>query len=307
VSKIRLLLVSTLVFGPVLLQTSAEANNANRPLVSARQFRTYVSGMGSDSNSCVASSPCQTFQGALAKTMPGGEIYVLDSANYGPVTITQAVTITSEGATGGVLATGSAGITISAGAQDVVTLRGLEIDGGNSGGTGILFTSGKSLNVQQSTVRNFVNSGISFASTASSWLVVSDSTLINNTNNGILASSGSGPVTVTLSRVTATGNGVGMLAHGVNTSMAITDATVTGNTYGIGATSAAVMVRNSTISDNSVGISAQESSIIRVGQSSVTANATGWQASGGQVLSYGNNNVNGNTSDGTPTTSVALN
>jgi hypothetical protein len=39
----------------------------------------------------------------------------------------------------------------------------------------------------------------------------------------------------------------------------------------------------------------------------VTANATGWQASGGQVLSYGNNNVNGNTSDGTPTTSVALN
>jgi nitrous oxidase accessory protein NosD len=59
---------------------------------------------------------CQTFQAALALTAAGGEIYVLDSANYGAVTINKAVSITSEGAMGGVLAPSGAGITIAAGA-----------------------------------------------------------------------------------------------------------------------------------------------------------------------------------------------
>jgi len=72
-------------------------------------MRTYVSGTGNDSYPCLASWPCQTFQAALALTVAGGEIYVLDSANYGAVTINKAVSITSEGAMAGVLATSGAG------------------------------------------------------------------------------------------------------------------------------------------------------------------------------------------------------
>src|SRR6478752_2955435 len=68
------------------------------------QMRTYVSGLGSDANPCTVSAPCQTFQRALAMTVAGGTIFVLDSANYGPVTINKAVTITSEGSMAGVLA-----------------------------------------------------------------------------------------------------------------------------------------------------------------------------------------------------------
>src|SRR5262245_15311338 len=71
----------------------------------APTMRTYVSGLGNDSNLCSISSPCQTFQRALAVTAAGGAIFVRDSANYGPATITKAVTITSEGAMAGVLAT----------------------------------------------------------------------------------------------------------------------------------------------------------------------------------------------------------
>ena len=67
------------------------------------------------------------------------------------------------------------------------------------------------------------------------------------------------------------------------------------------------MVRNSMISHNIVGIAADQSGIVRVGQSTITGNATGWQAiNGGQIQSYGNNNVSGNTTDGIATTRGAL-
>ena len=118
-----------------------------------------------------SASPCATFQAALALTLAGGEIFVLNSADYGPLTISKAVSITSEGAAAGILATSGAAITISAGASDVVNLRGLTIDGANSGTVGIQFVSGKSLTVQKSFVRNFTNSGISFAPSASATLV----------------------------------------------------------------------------------------------------------------------------------------
>src|SRR5262249_16758674 len=45
-------------------------------------IRSFVSGKGNDANPCTATSPCQTFQAALAVTAAGGTIYALDSANY---------------------------------------------------------------------------------------------------------------------------------------------------------------------------------------------------------------------------------
>jgi hypothetical protein len=271
-------------------------------------MRTYVSGLGNDNNACSAASPCATFHAALALTVAGGEIFVLNSADYGPVTINKAVSITSEGAAAGILATSGAGITISAGASDVINLRGLTIDGGNSGTVGIQFVSGKSLTIQKSYIRNFTGSGISFAPAASATMFVSDTVVTNNVNNGIVVASGSGAVKGALSRVTATGNGVGILASGSGVSLAVTDAVVSNNGYGIGASSSAVTVRNLTASANSVGIAAdQTSTVVGVALSTLSGNSTGWQATNGaQVQSYGNNNVGGNASDGTATTTIAL-
>jgi hypothetical protein len=271
-------------------------------------MRTYVSGLGNDNNACSAASPCATFHAALALTAAGGEIFVLNSADYGPVTINKAVSITCEGAAAGILATSGAGITISAGASDVINLRGLTIDGANSGTVGIQFVSGKSLTVQKSYVRNFTGSGISFAPAASATMFVSDTVVTNNVNNGIVVASGSGAVKGALSRVTATGNGVGILASGSGVSLAVTDAVVSNNGYGIGASSSAVTVRNLTASANSVGIAAdQTATVVGVALSTVSGNSTGWQATNGaQVQSYGNNNVGGNASDGTATTTIAL-
>jgi hypothetical protein len=270
--------------------------------------RTYVSGTGNDTNPCTAAAPCATFQAALALTLAGGEIFVLNSADYGPLTINKAVTITSEGAVGGILAASGAAITVSAGASDVVSLRGLGLDGANTGTVGIQFNSGKSLIVQKTFVRNFKTSGISFAPNAAATLFVSDTSLTNNATNGVFVSGGSAAVNGALTRVIASGNGVGVLASGSGVSLAVTDSVANNNTYGIGASSSAVMVRNSTTSANTVGINADQSgAIVRVGQSTITANGTGWQATNsGQVQSYGNNNVGGNGTDGVATTSLAL-
>jgi hypothetical protein len=114
-------------------------------------------------------------------------------------------------------------------------------------------------------------------------------------------------VSGSINRVTASANYVGVLAYNPNASVTIIDTVAGNNSYGIGASSSAVMVRNSTVSNNAIGIAADQAAIVRVGQSTVTANGTGWQATnGGQVVSYSNNNVAGNTTDGTVTSTVAL-
>src|SRR5262249_25135833 len=148
------------------------------------------------------------------------------------------------------------------GVNDVINLRGLEIDGGNSGSVGIQFNSGQSLNIQKSAVRNFTNSGISFQPNGTSALFVSDSQLTNNGSNGVLiAPRGSGAANGALSRVVASANGLassglGIFAYGGSTTGAVnvtmTDTVANNNYYGIGAGASSLMVRNSTVSNNFV-------------------------------------------------------
>jgi len=302
------LLTRATILTPLLYAAAHAASPKLAPGLTS-QIRTYVSGLGDDSGPCSEKAPCRTFDAAIKLTLAGGEIFVLDSANYGPFTIDKALTIVSEGSVAGVLATTGAGIKVSAGANDVVTLRGLDLDGGGKATYGIYFYSGQALSIQKSTVRNFAIAGINFAPSAASTLIVSDSLLTDNTSQAIqIAGSRTGSVSGTINRVRASGNGVGVLASGANVRLMVSELNAGTNTYGIGAASAAsIMVRSSTIGHNSVGISADQSAIIRVGQSSVTANQTGWQATnGGQIESYGNNNVDGNISDGAPSATVTL-
>jgi hypothetical protein len=292
-------------------QATALAGRPTQPTTPAATplTRTYVSGLGSDNNPCTVSSPCASLQAALALTIAGGEIFVLDSANYGPVTINKAVSITAEGAGAGILVASGTGIAINAGASDVINLRGLVVDGAQTGATGIQFNSGGSLIIQNAIVRNFAGSGINFAPNGAAQLFVTDTTVSANKNNGILiAPANSSGVAGMLARVAASGNGVGIFASGGNVSLTMTDTVAGNNTYGVGAaSSSAVMVRNSTFSNNMVGVAADQSALIRVGQSTLTANGTGWSSqNGAQLESYGNNNLNGNTADGTPTNMLAL-
>jgi hypothetical protein len=88
--------------------------------------RTWVSGHGTDSGACTLAAPRRTFAFALTQTAARGEIDVLDPAGYGTVTITKAISIINDGVgTAGILASSGNGITINAGGDDSVHLRGL--------------------------------------------------------------------------------------------------------------------------------------------------------------------------------------
>src|ERR1700759_549284 len=95
----------------------------------AQATRTWVSGVGDDANPCSRTAPCKTFAGAISKTAASGEINVLDPGGFGAVTITKAISITSQNFEAGVLVSGTDGIVVSAGANDNVVLSGLDIEG----------------------------------------------------------------------------------------------------------------------------------------------------------------------------------
>src|ERR1700753_680246 len=95
----------------------------------AQATRTWVSGVGDDVNPCSRTAPCKTFAGAISKTAAGGEIDVLDPGGFGTVTITKAITIDGGGTLASILASGTNGINVNAGASDIVILRNLSING----------------------------------------------------------------------------------------------------------------------------------------------------------------------------------
>ncbi len=54
----------------------------------AQLFRAYLSPAGNDSNPCTLPSPCRMLPAALNAVASGGEIWMLDSANYNTATVT---------------------------------------------------------------------------------------------------------------------------------------------------------------------------------------------------------------------------
>src|SRR5437867_348339 len=98
--------------------------------------RTFVSGTGSDLNPCSVSQPCRTLQQAINAVSAGGEVVVLDSAGYGTgVSINKSVNILSPDGIYGVI---QDGVTVNAGASDIIRIRGLDVLGSTTvSGTGV--------------------------------------------------------------------------------------------------------------------------------------------------------------------------
>jgi hypothetical protein len=148
----------------------------------AQATRTWVSGVGDDVNPCSRTAPCKTFAGAISKTAAGGEISVLDPGGFGAVTITKSITIKADGDLGSIIASGTNGIIINAGANDRVVIDGLEIDGTGTGINGINILSAREVVVRNTVIRNFTTSGITVNAAANQVaLSVLNSTIINTT------------------------------------------------------------------------------------------------------------------------------
>jgi hypothetical protein len=150
--------------------------------------RSFVASYGNDANSCQLAAPCRSFTAALAATVTGGEIIVLDSAGYGPVNIGKAVSIVSPpGVHAGISVTSGNGIDVQAGSGDVV-LRGLTINGVAGSSVGINVASASTVNIDRCSVTGMGSHGLQFQPPTS--LVVSDTLFRHNAGQGILQISG---------------------------------------------------------------------------------------------------------------------
>src|ERR1700722_14126271 len=116
------------VFGLALLSGTAIVASAPAHAQFGSLTRSFVSSMGSDSNLCTVTQPCQTFAQAYTKIGTNGIIAALDPGKYGPLTISGPVTINGNGWAAITAPAQNNGITINAGSGNVI-LNGLEIDG----------------------------------------------------------------------------------------------------------------------------------------------------------------------------------
>ncbi len=280
----------------------------------AQATRTWVSGVGDDANPCSRTAPCKTFAGAISKTANCGEIDALDPGGFGAVTITKSITIDGTGTLAGILASLTTGVIINATATDVITLRGLTINGACNGIRGMNILQAKTVNIEDCVIFRFANEGIRVNETTSAELNlnVRNSVIRDNTGEGISLTSTSGLVKATLdnSRVSGNGaNGVRVLAGArfVARNCVFSHNAANGilaDAVGAG-TVAHARIWASDISLNTQGVAAGKggnagSSVVEIAQNQINNN-TAFGANigtGGIVETFSNNSIRGNGTDG---------
>jgi hypothetical protein len=238
------------------------------PSASAQATRTWVSGVGDDVNPCSRTAPCKTFAGAISKTAEYGEINAIDSGPFGALTITKSLTIDVTSVEGGVLnGTGQSGMTIAAGADDTVVLRGLDIHGAPTApatcttGHGVRVISAKAVRIEDSRISQQARA-ISVEPTSAADVLVNRVDMGNNCAGGVIAAPGA-------------------------------------------AGSARVSIANSSITNSGTAVRVGPRAEAWIGNTTVFGNALGFEVlDGGKLTDWGDNRVSGNAVDGAPT--VAL-
>lgn len=277
--------------------------------------RTWVSVNGSDGNDCSRATPCRTLSSALARSSSGGEIDVLDSGDFGTVTLNKSITVLAPGVLGGIQAPSGTAITINAGPNDRVVLRGLTIDGLGTGLDGVSFLAGGALYIENCTVNNFGRYGVDFAPTnGSGKLFVTDAVIRNNgvgsTGTGLhlIATTGPGFV-ATVDGLRSENNVAGIKAETLGV-ITVRNSLAANNGYSgfsavtpAGSGSLRMLIENSVSTHNGTNgvVASGGFATVTISNLAVTDNANGLsQGFGGTIISFGNNRVQGNTVDGSP-------
>jgi hypothetical protein len=284
----------------------------------AQASRTWVSGVGDDANPCSRTAPCKTFAGAISKTAAGGEIDALDPGGYGGVTITKSITIDGGGSLAGVLAASINGIIVSAGANDIVVLRNLSIDGFLTGINGIRFLTGAALHVENVQIFGFqfsagvTGNGIDFNPSGASKLYVSNSSIHDNDFVGIIVRpTPSGTAAVNISRVQMEHNAAGLYVSD-GASVSVSDSVASGNSgagfqaYSSARTAAIQLERSVSSNNGTYGVRTDGApTIVWLSNSSIVNNYVGISAGSGAIVSFMNNSVAGSAAgDGAPTSTA---
>jgi len=285
-------------------------------IAQAQASRTWVSGVGDDANPCSRTAPCKTWAGAISKTAACGEIDALDPGGFGAVTITKSITLDGSGTFASILASLVNGIIINAAATDVVTIRGLSINGFCNGINGINILQAKTVNVEDCVIFRFsTGNGITVNETNDLQLNVRNTVIRDNTLDGIntVTSGAANGVKVTLEHVSLIGNSNGLHARSGSRVVARNSVFSNNTTNGIfvdaaGANFASCSVWTSNISLNG-GNGVRAGNAGNVGGSGATLSQnqidrnTGngvLVSTGGAVETFSNNSIRGNGTDGCP-------
>ncbi|WP_158818595.1 hypothetical protein [Methylocapsa sp. S129] len=281
------------------------------PALAQTAARAWVSGHGADAAGCGApTNPCRSLQYVHDSIIAaGGEIDILDPAGYGAVTIAKSVNIINDGVgTAGVQASSGSAITINTAYSDIVTLRGLNINGLGTATNGISFIYSGTLNVLGCTVADTTGDGVSITPSNAGTVVIADTTVTNNNGAGISSTaSNSGALTLTLSRVKVINNGYAGSAgsgYGVKltgsaaaiTWAAIDSTLIAENATGLATVSGSsnlmtVFVANSNIANNIQSINAGASTTVKLEKTSVAASYFGGIQNSGTIVSFGDNAI----------------
>ena len=260
--------------------------------------RIFMSTNGNNASDCANPlTPCLTFAGALAQVNPGGEVIAEATGGYGPLNITQAVTIS-----------GPPGVVIYSGLQvnvnapgATVVLRGLTIDGTGAAANGINVVSVGTLYVESCVITGFTGStisagnGIYFASPSSN-LSVKDTTVRNNGWVGIWLHTGSS-ANASVENCRIEGNTSGLNADDVaNVTVRASLASGNSNSGLLAQSGGKLNMENCVVANNVTGIVEGGSSVV-VSGTTVTDNAVGL-SNPSPLHSRGNNIVRSNGTEG---------
>ncbi len=272
---------------------------------SAQATRTWVSGVGDDVNPCSRTAPCKTFAGAISKTAAGGEINCLDPAGFGGVTTIKAMTFNCGYTLGSVLVAGGPGITINAGVNDRVSIRGIQLQGLNQtvtpGTIGIRILGAKSVSIEDSVISNFNLQGIQDSRTAGTTELFIRNTVISHNNSSGIGLGATNTSRTSIENVSSINNLFGVAATTGNSVM-IKRSVFAGNTgSGIEAdVGAQISADDCQITNNNNGL--EPNGTIRLSNSDITFNATAVLGASGQT--YGNNRIAGNAAVGNALTAA---
>ena len=286
-------------------------------IAQAQASRTWVSGVGDDANPCSRTAPCKTWAGAISKTAACGEIDALDPGGFGAVTITKSITLDGSGTFASILASLVNGIVINAAATDVITIRGISINGFCNGINGINVLQAKTVNVEDCVIFRFnTGNGITVNETNDLNLHVRNTVIRDNTLDAIntVTSGAANNVRVTLDNVRLSGSANGL--HARSGSLVTAHNCVFNNNTSNGifadaaaANAASVFVWDSIMAHNGAnGVRAGNAgnvgtSAVEINRNQINRNVGAGinQSTNGIIITFQNNSIAGNAGgDGCP-------
>jgi hypothetical protein len=295
----------------------------------AQLFRTYVASDGNDANPCTLTQPCRLLPAAITAVADGGEIWMLDSANYNTSTvfIGKSVTVMAvPGVVGSIVGASQTALLVSTGTVQLRNLMFVPLAGSTGLFSAIIVQGLANLDLLGCTISGFPGQAL-FVGFGGN-VLLSDSMLRRNGIAAglpairVLAQVAATTTTIDIANTTIQGSLTGLQLSSTNATATIRASIRDSRIYqgaerGIDAISSAGASVNFTASNNMIvgtqaggaqaGIRSSGSGVYGFASGNTVAGfTTGIENVGATFTSFGNNALQNNGIASTGVTTTAL-